>query len=251
MNYLTTALDELSHQKSDWLDVLWSELHSDWFFDLEEELNNRSASGKNIYPYNYDTFAPLSYTPYNKIKAVIVGQSPYPSHIATGLPFAVPHHTEKLPTSLRNLLKELYRDLRWTSSRTITPSLIDWATGGVLMINSVWTTEKGSHTAHSGLGWEKLTEAIIESVNDIKKPIPFLLLGNEAQSYAPLITAKRHKIMKVTHPSGRSAYKGFFFSSPFSQINQFLKDAGEDIVEWDLIERYHGISLESLKNGRG
>ena len=59
----------------------------------------------------YDIFNALKFTPYNKVKAVILGQDPYHGEgQAHGLCFSVKKGVA-IPPSLRNIYRELYDDL--------------------------------------------------------------------------------------------------------------------------------------------
>ena len=42
-------------------------------------------------------------------------------------------------------------------------------------------------------------------------------------------------VLTAPHPSPLSAYRGFFGSRPFSQVNRFLTDNGEQPIDWSLI----------------
>lgn len=57
-------------------------------------------------------------------------------------------------------------------------------------------------------------------------------MGSYARSKKVLITNPKHKIIESVHPSPLSAYRGFFGSKPFSQINQFLKETGQEEIRW-------------------
>ena len=70
-----------------------------------------------------------------------------------------------LPPSLRNIFKELERDLG-TPPPVPDPggSLVEWARHGVLLLNTCLTVEEGQPASHSGRGWEVLTDAVIRHV---------------------------------------------------------------------------------------
>ena len=86
--------------------------------------------------------------------------------------------------------------------------------------------------SHGGKGWEQLTDRVIELLNEREKPIVFILWGSNAKSKVPLITGKQHLIITSVHPSPLSAYRGFFGSRPFSQINAFLAQHGQKQIDW-------------------
>jgi uracil-DNA glycosylase len=65
-----------------------------------------------------------------------------------------------LPPSLRNIFKELQRDLGTPFPPFPHPggSLVRWAQQGVLLLNTCLTVEEGQPASHSGKGWEVLTD---------------------------------------------------------------------------------------------
>ncbi|MDN6691947.1 MAG: uracil-DNA glycosylase, partial [Enterococcus sp.] len=179
-------------------------------------------------------FEALELTPYDQVKVVILGQDPYHgADQAHGLSFSVQPGV-KIPPSLRNIYQELQSDLG------IPPvqhgNLVRWAEQGVLMLNTVLTVREGQAYSHRGKGWEQLTDAIIERLNEREKPIVFILWGKPAQEKIKMIDTTKHAIVKSVHPSPLSAHRGFFGSKPFSKANQFLEGWGEQPIDWQLPE---------------
>jgi len=58
--------------------------------------------------------------------------------------------------------------------------------------------------------------------------------GKPAQQNAPLLAEARHLVSRSPPPSPLSAYRRFFGSKPFSQINQWLQNNGSDPIPWAL-----------------
>jgi uracil-DNA glycosylase len=140
---------------------------------------------------------------------VILGQDPYHGRgQAEGLAFSVAPGVP-LPPSLRNIFKELERDLGTPFPRFPMPggSLVKWATHGVLLLNTCLTVEEGQPASHSGRGWELLTDAVIRHVAETGRPTVFMLWGAHAQGKRALIDGKRHKILLANHPSPLSALR--------------------------------------------
>jgi uracil-DNA glycosylase len=63
-------------------------------------------------------------------------------------------------------------------------------------------------------------------------PVVFMLWGRKAQKYRPIVAAKQHLVLEASHPSGLSAYRGFYECKHFSQANQFLQDIGKTPIDW-------------------
>ena len=174
---------------------------------LLEFLSRRLAGGAVIFPP--EPLRALELTPPEQVRVVILGQDPYHGRgQAEGLAFSVASGIA-LPPSLRNIFKELQRDLGTPLPKFPVPggSLVSWATHGVLLLNTCLTVEEGLPASHAGRGWEVLTDAVIRQVADGDHPIVFMLWGAHAQSKRTLIDANRHKVLLANHPSPLSALR--------------------------------------------
>jgi uracil-DNA glycosylase len=201
--------------------------------ELEQFLDSQADAGKIILPPRSSWFEALNNTPLDKVKVVILGQDPYPTagH-AHGLCFSVMPDVKPLPKSLVNIYKELKNDTGIDNFHT--GYLLSWAKQGVLMLNVVLTVEEGRSNAHKGHGWERLTDRIIELVDQECQNVVFVLWGSNAQQKASMIDSRRHHIISSPHPSPLSAYRGFWGSQPFSRINDYLQEAGKKPIDWQL-----------------
>ena len=214
-----------------WQEVLADEFEKDYYQQLRIFLKNEYATRK-IHPDMYHVYEALELTPYEEVKVVILGQDPYHGvNQAHGLSFSVQPGV-KTPPSLVNIYKELKNDLG------IEPvshgNLVTWAKQGVLLLNTVLTVREGQAYSHRGKGWEQLTDAIIEKLNERDKPIVFILWGKPAQEKMKMIDKSRHIIITAPHPSPLSAHRGFFGSKPFSKTNDALLALGETPIDWQL-----------------
>jgi uracil-DNA glycosylase len=107
----------------------------------------------------------------------------------------------------------------------------------VLLLNTVLTVREGQAYSHRGKGWEQLTDAIIQKLNEREQPIVFILWGKPAQQKMTMIDTQKHIIIRSVHPSPLSAHRGFFGSKPFSKTNDALIALGETPINWQLPER--------------
>ncbi|MBO6230354.1 MAG: uracil-DNA glycosylase [Ruminiclostridium sp.] len=216
---------------NDWDELLSGEFEKPYYLQLRQFLK-AEYNGFTIYPDMYDIFNALKFTPYSKVKAVILGQDPYhePGQ-AHGLAFSV-HSGVRLPPSLENIYKELNSDLGIPIPKT--GDLTKWAAQGVLLLNTSLTVRRGLANSHNGKGWEIFTDHIIELLNKREEPIVFILWGSNARSKVPLITNPRHCILTAPHPSPLSAHRGFFGCRHFSKCNAFLESKGIAPIDWDL-----------------
>ena len=181
----------------------------------------------------YDIFNALKFTPFEKVKAVILGQDPYHNEgQAMGLSFSVPKSMER-PPSLVNMYKELKNELGLEIKDS--GDLTGWAKQGVLLLNTVLTVRAHQANSHKGRGWELFTDSIIKKISDKKDGVVFLLWGGNARSKKPLIDNKKHLILECAHPSPLSAYNGFFGCGHFKKANEYLIKVGKTPIDWSVL----------------
>ena len=217
-------------------------MHSSWEeifnnYPKIDELNNmikeidEQRLTKTIYPPKEQVFRVFDLA-LEDIKVVILGQDPYhnPGQ-ACGLSFSV-NDGVPLPKSLINIYKELHDDLGIKPAKT--GNLESWFKQGVFLLNAVLTVEKNSPASHSKMGWENFTDYIIENISEKNENVVFVLWGAYARSKNKLIDPSKHKIIESAHPSPLSAYRGFFGSKVFSQINSYLAENDRETINFEL-----------------
>ena len=217
-------------------------MHSSWEeifnnYPKIDELNNmikeidEQRLTKTIYPPKEQVFRVFD-LPLKDIKVVILGQDPYHNpDQACGLSFSV-NDGVPLPKSLINIYKELHDDLGIKPAKT--GNLESWFKQGVFLLNAVLTVEKNSPASHSKMGWENFTDYIIENISEKNENVVFVLWGAYARSKNKLIDPSKHKIIESAHPSPLSAYRGFFGSKIFSQINSYLAENDRETINFEL-----------------
>lgn len=211
-----------------WLSALSSEFSSEYWENLTAFVKGEYTS-KECFPPGPNIFRAFDLTPFDRVKVVILGQDPYHTPgAAMGLSFSVPNGSKMQP-SLRNIFKELENDLGINRTKT---DLSDWAEQGVLLLNSVLTVCSGLPASHSGNGWERFTDAVIQKLSDEHEHLVFILWGSFAASKTPLIDQTKHTILTSAHPSPFSAHRGFLGSRPFSKTNEILTKYGESPIKW-------------------
>ncbi len=200
---------------------------------LEKFLQRELEQGKEILPLPSQWFNAFSVTAFDAVRAVILGQDPYPTpgH-AHGLCFSVDDNVAPLPKSLKNIFRELEDDLGVEINAAQTGNLSGWAEQGVLLLNTVLTVEAGNAGAHRGRGWEHLTEQAIQALNQSEQPRVFILWGADARKKGQYLDRDRHLVIESPHPSPLSAYRGFYGSKPFSRTNKFLRSQGLKEINW-------------------
>lgn len=212
-----------------WNEILEEEMQKDYYQKLQAFVQKRRSEVR-VFPEEKNVFNALELTPFESVKVVILGQDPYHEFgQAHGLSFSVQKGIP-LPPSLRNIYKELQEDIG--GELPTEGDLSHWAKQGVLLLNTVLTVEEGNANSHKGKGWETLTNRLIESLNELKHPVIFILWGKSAQDKEKLITNPNHVLLKAPHPSPLSAYRGFFGSKPFSKVNDILIQQGQTPICW-------------------
>ncbi len=216
---------------NDWAEKLNVEYKKPYYRELFNFIKEEYSKVV-VYPPSEDIFNAMHLTPLSKVKCVILGQDPYhePGQ-AHGLCFSVKPDI-KIPPSLENIYKELHDDIGFAIPNH--GYLEEWAKQGVLLLNTVLTVQAHRAFSHRGKGWEQFTDAIIRTVNEIDRPVVFLLWGKPAQEKKALLNNPRHLILEAPHPSPLSAYRGFFGCRHFSKANDFLMKNGETPIDWTL-----------------
>lgn len=216
-----------------WRAIVKSVVEGLEFQRLSAFLVAEARRGKRILPARDDVFAALALTTPTQVRVVIVGQDPYhgPGQ-AHGLAFSVAPGV-KVPPSLRNIFKELVKDVG--AEPPSQGMLSRWADQGVLLLNTVLTVEQELAASHAGRGWEALTSAILAALAQRAKPPVFVLWGAHAQKLAKNVGAS-DKLPQVVsaHPSPLSASRGFFGSKPFTTTNKLLAARGDPPIDWRL-----------------
>lgn len=190
------------------------------------------AEGRTYLPAGADVLRAFQ-QPFEQVRVLVVGQDPYPTpgH-AVGLSFSVAPDVRPFPKSLQNIFKEYSEDLGHPMPST--GDLTPWADQGVLLLNRVLTVAPGAPGSHRNKGWEKVTEQAISALVDrIDSPLVALLWGRDARSLTALL-GEEVPTVESAHPSPMSAAGGFFGSRPFSRVNEFLEELGDEPVDWRL-----------------
>ncbi|RVW20033.1 Uracil-DNA glycosylase, mitochondrial [Vitis vinifera] len=181
-----------------WLDALPGEFQKPMPRRSADFWNGRYAAvACPFYPPQHLIFNALNSTPFDRVKAVIIGQENVELDLGV-----------KVPSSLVNIFKELQQDLG--CSIPSHGNLEKWAVQGVLLLNAVLTVRSHQANSHAKKGWEQFTDSVIRTISQKQRGVVFLLWGNSAQEKSRLIDDTKHHILKAAHPSGLSANRGFF-----------------------------------------
>ena len=214
----------------DWGPLLSSEYTQPYFKSLESFIASEYLKNKCFPPKN-QIFNAFNLCAFKDLKVVLIGQDPYHGvGQANGLAFSV-NSGVPIPPSLKNIFKELERDLEIPTPKN--GDLSNWASQGVLLLNATLTVRQTDAGSHQKAGWEQFTDYIIQTISKNKSNVVFLLWGAHARKKRKLIDGERHLILESGHPSPLSANRGYWFGNRhFSKTNAYLQSIGLDSIDW-------------------
>jgi uracil-DNA glycosylase len=201
--------------------------------ELEQLARTLGDERRVILPPRDQWFRALDETPLSEVRAVIVGQDPYPTQgQAEGLAFSVPDGMLPLPPSLRRILSEAAREATIAPARS---SLLQWARRGVLLLNAALTVPEGTAGGHAKIGWQPVTDAILRAVASQPGPVVFMPWGAHARvavRRAGIKDGRPHILSLSVHPMERRG--AFIGSNPFGCANDQLLALGLGPIDWSL-----------------
>jgi uracil-DNA glycosylase len=233
MNKIDINIKEIKEKFIDKLNVSgWDALlepiiRSEEFEKSIYRLKGYVENDQRFTPKLKDIFNAFVYCPYDDLKAIVIGQDPYPQlGVADGISFSC-SYTKKEQPSLRyifNYLEECYENYQRN------PDLKRWSEQGILMLNTAFTVEIGKIGSHYDV-WKPITKMILDAINNNKKDIPVALLGKKAEEWQLLLN--NQKIYKTPHPAS-AAYKGGKWNANdiFNEINSHLEENKLEKILW-------------------
>ena len=201
------------------------------FNNLPENLK-KLLEDKNTIPSQDKVFRAFTYFQPQNTKVIIIGQDPYPNREhASGLAFST--ENGYIPPSLRNIFKELSRDIGCEVPKS--GNLEKWAHQGVLLLNTVLTTRSGVSKAHTNKGWQEFTGRKIQKILDLQLPVVIIAWGKDAQNFVSTLSLHSNTIVLTGgHPSPLNRARNFLGGKYFSRANDFLKSKGVREINWTL-----------------
>ena len=208
------------------------------FAKLVEEVDGRYRQ-ETVFPSKENVFRALERVSPAATKVVIVGQDPYPTPgNAHGLSFSV-ELGAKVPASLKTIFSELERSIEgW--KKPAGGDLTPWAGQGVLLLNSILTVRSREPLSHAGIGWEKLTRAVLHHAQQRSEFIVFILWGAKAAAIAdPIIDTLKHAVLRGSHPSRMAQNRmpperKFVGNGHFVEANKLLISRKRAPINWVL-----------------
>lgn len=191
-----------------------------------DQIGQQLAKVRSINPKPELIFNALGNAP-GQFRVILVGQDPYPNaHHAMGLAFSVPPKSSDLPPTLKNIQREFAAD----TGKSLKPDLTYWRDNGVLLLNRILTCETGKSLSHENLGWQTITDQVINAVITQNPDAVGILWGNYAAQVSKYFNPDL--LIKSAHPSPLSAHRGFLGSKPFTKTNELLIGSGQKPIDW-------------------
>ena len=207
------------------------------FDPIYEYLKKQSARGKVICPSSSNVFKCFLETPYEELKAIIIGISPYHSlykgtPVSDGLLMSC-SVTGKLQPSLEKWYDALEKEYNDEVVRE--PNLDYLAKQGLLMLNIGLTCEAMKPASHSAL-WEPFMKFLFEEVI-VTTGTPVVFLGKESLKVERYLSPFTW-IFKLSHPAAAS-YSGGQWDSEgmFLNVNRVLMDNNKQNINWLATEK--------------
>lgn len=221
-----------------WYAALKPEFSKEYYSKLYETVVG-AYQRDTVYPPSDKLYSALEYVSAPEdVKCIIMGQNPYHGKgQANGLAFSV-NPEIKVPPSLENIYKEIIEEYKKdypALDRSAFPNgnLEYWAKQGVLLLNSSLTVLEGQPNSHLDIGWQNLTDAIVQAVFDAGGGQVVMLWGNNARSLKTRIKIPDDRlVLESAHPSPLSASRGFFGNGHFRKCNSYLTEKGKNPVAW-------------------
>ena len=222
------------------------DIPDDWYIRLKHVIESpkfrelamflaKERETKNIYPKREEVFRAFQLTPYSSVRCVLYGMDPYPGlhkgePVACGLAFA-PRNRNYTPPYLRMVYNRIKEDL-YPNDLTfpVDLNIEKWAKQGVLLLNTALTVEEGKSGSHLEL-WKEFTTEVLKALNDGFGTI-FLLWGNDAKKFKPLINEKAHYVLEAKHPVSAVYAEVTWECNHFLEVNRILQTLNGDSIEW-------------------
>lgn len=166
----------------EWYSLLKDTIHSSNFNQLGMFLKQRRELFNNeVYPHKDNVFNAFKMTPLNELKVVLIGNEPYRNlNLDRGLAYAVPDGQNK-PVELVNMLHEVEYDIYDGLYLHYDPTLYNWTSQGVLLLNQSLTNERNTAINHFEQ-WDFFIVELLTKLSTIDNIIYFLTVDERYES---------------------------------------------------------------------
>ena len=184
------------NQFKSWYPTLRKIVYSQRFDDILTLVSDKYKI-HNVTPKKGGIFSPFRYCNIKNLQLVILAEKPIISSNCNGL--ALTDDDEKVIMTKQT--EQIWRSIEndYYDGLLMEPDIdkIYWAKQGILLLNSILTTDMVNPDFHKEL-WQPFTKAIIKIM--AKNRIPILLWGKNVFEYENLIKPYSNKYMKTLTP---------------------------------------------------
>lgn len=212
-----------------WDKVLQGQYDQNYLKNIQQRLTTDLSKGLKVRPVAADIFKAYRLTPFEQVKVLIIGQEPYHQPgAADGLAFSSYNQQPALDV--------IFGEIKGSTGQPRTQTeLTDWATQGVLLLNTTLTTVQGRPKAHHDIGWKRLTDYTIQRLAERSQPMVVMLWGKPALDYQNKFDGHKHLILKAPHPAS-DAYGEYSYTfrgcQHFSMCNDFFQTHHIKQIHW-------------------
>lgn len=211
----------------DWLKVI----DQKELFNVLGKINSLYAK-KIVMPAYEDIFKAFSICPYQELKAVFIGQDPYPqNNVATGILFGNKEGTTILSPSLEVIKEACVNYTVPHNPIVFDVTLESWAKQGILMLNAALTVELNTPTSHTML-WRPFMTKLLKNLSIHESGIIYVLFGNLAQTFKPYINGRYNEIIEAKHPAYYARQNEPMPTEIFVEIGKLIKGKYGKPIEW-------------------
>lgn len=216
---------EKIESSSDWGPVLVPWLESEDFDNVIKFLLKETKAGDRFTPVLKDVFNAFIFCPYKDMKAIMIGQDPYPQFgVADGISFSC-SKKGKPEKSLQHIFNALYGTYEGKDC-----DLSRWSKQGVLMLNTALTVRIDEIGSHYNI-WKNFITHVFNHINNYHKDLAVVCLGKKAQEWKDHLD--QQKTFFVYHPAS-AAYSGGVWDCDdvFNKVNNHLLSQGKSTIIW-------------------
>jgi uracil-DNA glycosylase len=162
------------------------------------------------------------------VRAVIVGQSPYPNYHACGIPFM--SSVNGVPKTLEVIVQELKKEYNVSWEMQPNETIVQWIEQGVFILNIALTVPIDPEAIDHLVLWEEFSRKVIRYITTINQNVPVLLFGKDAWRLENDVCSPS-VAFKVPHPVSRTP-DTFIGCNVFKKANNFLMNKKLTPIMW-------------------
>lgn len=185
------------------------------------------------YPKREEIFKMFKELEPEKVKVLILGQSPYPlPGYANGIAFAIPDEQMSVPYSLKIIKREIEESLYDGLYLDFDYSFRNVIKQGVFLLNACLTTKaRVGEPSHLEF-WRRFIELILKNLSKTNPNIVYILMGNSAKEFEYKIHYNNF-IIKTVHPASELYHPQTFLGCGcFKQCNEYLNLTNNKEILW-------------------